>query len=109
MKPDSIIFDMDGTLWDNVNSYEIVWNFGLEKMGFERRINRNELIGMMGKEARAILNAVIPHESEATQDELYEIVLSAQKRLIESSKVGTDFRILGAYARQYLLEGLREV
>lgn len=86
MKPDSIIFDMDGTLWDNVNSYEIVWNFGLEKMGFERRINRNELIGMMGKEARAILNAVIPHESEATQDELYEIVLSDYQKLLPQIK-----------------------
>ncbi len=29
--PDSLIFDMDGTLWDNVNSFEYVWNKGLEK------------------------------------------------------------------------------
>ena len=38
VKPDSLIFDMDGTLWDNVDSYAISWNRALEAEGYSRRL-----------------------------------------------------------------------
>ncbi len=81
-KTDSLIFDMDGTLWDNVNSYVKVWNSGLERLGFEKRVNREELLGLMGKEARQLLNAVIPGVDEVKQDELFDLVIEEYQRLI---------------------------
>lgn len=46
---DSIIFDMDGTLWDAVDSYCAIWNESFRRMGIERRVSRDELLSMMGK------------------------------------------------------------
>ncbi|MBP8903824.1 MAG: HAD hydrolase-like protein, partial [Paludibacteraceae bacterium] len=58
MNADSLIFDMDGTLWDNVNSYVRARNNGLEKTGHNVRVTRDDLLSLMGKEARVMLNAV---------------------------------------------------
>lgn len=78
---DSIIFDMDGTLWDNVDSYVKVWNIGLEKTGFDKRVSREELIGLMGKEARQLLNIVIPEASVEQQDQVFETVVEEYNNL----------------------------
>ncbi len=32
-KPDSLIFDMDGTLWDAVDTYAHSWNVVFSEMG----------------------------------------------------------------------------
>lgn len=81
-KPDSLIFDMDGTLWDNVNSYEIAWNTSLEKLGYDVRVTREDLIGLMGKEARQLLNVIAPKASIEDQDTLFEEVTSQYQKLI---------------------------
>ncbi len=74
-KPDSLIFDMDGTLWDNLDSLEIVWNKGLEALGYKQRVTRDSLLGLMGKEARALLDAIVPEASVEDQDVLFDEVL----------------------------------
>ena len=85
-KPDSLIFDMDGTLWDNVNSYTIVWNKGLEKKGYNRRVTREDLLGLMGKEARVMLQTLIPEASPAAQDELFDEVIHQYQLLVPTIK-----------------------
>lgn len=70
-----MIFDMDGTLWDNLDSLEIVWNKGLEAMGYEQIVTRDSLLGLMGKEARGLLNAIVPEVSIEEQDKLFDEVL----------------------------------
>lgn len=84
--PDSLIFDMDGTLWDNVDSYTIVWNKGLEIQGHDVRVTREDLLGLMGKEARLMLNTIIPESSEAAQDELFDEVIRQYQLLIPNMK-----------------------
>lgn len=81
MKPDSLIFDMDGTLWDNVNTYVIVWNRGLEITGHQKRVSRDDILGLMGREARVMLQAVLPGETAAGQDRLFEAVISEYQKL----------------------------
>ncbi len=85
-KPDSLIFDMDGTLWDNVDSYTIVWNKGLEEKGYSRRVTREDLLGLMGKEARVMLETLIPEASESAQDELFDEVIRQYQLLIPDIK-----------------------
>ena len=47
---DGIIFDMDGTLWDAVDSYCRIWNVTLGHYGVsESTISRDLLISMMGE------------------------------------------------------------
>ncbi len=51
---DSIIFDMDGTLWDAVDSYCTIWDKTLNEFNCDRRISRTELLGCMGKPIKEI-------------------------------------------------------
>ena len=45
---DSIIFDMDGTLWDATESYCEVWNVCSKDIGIDRKITTKELMQFMG-------------------------------------------------------------
>lgn len=56
--PDSIIFDMDGTLWDAVDSYCTIWNTTSDSMGISRRITRADLLDGMGLPLDSIINKV---------------------------------------------------
>ena len=60
--PDSLIFDLDGTLWDNVDSYVISWNRGLIRTGYQKQVTRDDILGLMGKEARIMLDSILPDE-----------------------------------------------
>ena len=82
MIPDSLIFDMDGTLWNNVNTYVIAWNRGLEAKGHSERVTRQHLMTLMGKAPRDFLNRVIPQASEKDQDALFEEVLRQYQLLV---------------------------
>lgn len=86
MDPDSLIFDMDGTLWDNVDTYVIVWNKGLEKTGYATRVSRADILGLMGKEARVMLNAIVPEASAREQDILFDEVIAAYQNTLDSMK-----------------------
>lgn len=58
---DGLIFDMDGTLWDAVDSYAEVWNRTLADCGVHRQpIRRDELIAMMGMHLEDIMAALLP-------------------------------------------------
>lgn len=82
MNPDSLIFDMDGTLWDNVDTYVDVWNKGLEKTGYAKRVSRADIMGLMGKEARVMLNAIIPEASTTEQDNLFDEVITIYQQTL---------------------------
>ena len=81
MTPDSLIFDMDGTLWDNVNSYVTVWNKALENNGYEHRVSRTDLLALMGKEARELLNTVLPDTNTTKQNQLFGNVIDEYQKL----------------------------
>lgn len=61
MTYDSIIFDMDGTLWDAVDSYAAIWNCTLADCGVRRPpVTRDELISLMGKPLAEIAAILVP-------------------------------------------------
>lgn len=58
---DSIIFDMDGTLWDAVDSYCAIWNVSLRECGFDHAdITRRQLTVQMGYTIDRIIADLIP-------------------------------------------------
>ena len=44
-RTDGLIFDMDGTLWDAVDTYARIWNEVFLRAGKEVHITRESLIG----------------------------------------------------------------
>lgn len=81
-QPDSLIFDMDGTLWDNVNTYVLAWNAALTELGHTVQVTRESLMGLMGKEAREILKILLPDVPTKKQDLLFDEVIVQYQKLI---------------------------
>ena len=81
-RPDSLIFDMDGTLWDNVNTYALSWNAAFEKYGYSVHVNRENLMGLMGKEPRQMLNILLPGVPYKEQDIVFDDVIVQYKKLV---------------------------
>lgn len=71
---DALIFDMDGTLWDAVDSYAVIWNVTLDRCGIEHRpVTRAELLRLMGSYLDKILDELIPNV--AMREELLRKVM----------------------------------
>jgi phosphoglycolate phosphatase len=85
-KPDSIIFDMDGTLWDAVDTYVASWNEGFRLENMDRRISRKDIDYMMGWEKRKVLSQMLPEYDEETQEKAYETINRVRGELV--SKLG---------------------
>lgn len=81
-KPDSIIFDMDGTLWDAVETYAKSWNQTFEALKIDKYISRDELAKMVGWEGRKVLKAILEEYDEETQDSIYKQVIDLRRELI---------------------------
>jgi len=85
-KPDSLIFDMDGTLWDNVDTYAMSWTIGMEKTGNDITISREDIMGLMGKEVKAMLNVLVPDWTEEQHNELFNAVSESYIDLVPTMK-----------------------
>ena len=60
-KIDSIIFDMDGTLWDAVDSYCTIWDTTFAELGISAPpVTREKLLTHMGQYLEQILAALAP-------------------------------------------------
>ncbi|MFY9117225.1 MAG: HAD family hydrolase [Dysgonamonadaceae bacterium] len=84
LKPDSLIFDRDGTLWDNVDTYVAAWNKGLEAKGYDLRLRREDLVGLMGKEIGKMLNRFLPEISPEEEKELFNAIVEAYQSLTKT-------------------------
>lgn len=86
IKPDSLILDMDGTLWDNVDTYAKVWTMGMEKNNKNIKIKREDILGLMGKEARVMLSTLVPEWTIEQQDKLFEAVTDSYHEIFPTMK-----------------------
>ena len=77
---------MDGTLWDNVDSYVISWNRGLIRTGYQKQVTRDDILGLMGKEARVMLDSILPDAGGTAQDQLFEAVIDEYQELLPTMK-----------------------
>ena len=68
-KTDALIFDMDGTLWDAVDSYCKIWIECFRRFGIEREVNRRDLISLMGKPLLDIYFSVAGHNPQVPAEQ----------------------------------------
>ncbi len=81
-RPDSLIFDMDGTLWDAVNTYLISWNMAMELEGIDRVFTRAELDFVMGWERARVLAHLFPDQSVTERERLFAIINKCRAEII---------------------------
>lgn len=81
-KPDSLIFDMDGTLWDAVDTYTQSWNATFQKLNINKMIERDHLASMVGWEGKKVLAALLPEYHEEERLEIYAHVNDLRHNLL---------------------------
>lgn len=81
---DSLIFDMDGTLWDATDSYVKCWQIALKKIGYPDIINRPVLESVMGYEEKQLRAKLFAHYNDAQQTEILEAVKTSQDKHMET-------------------------
>ena len=62
IKTDGIIFDMDGTVWDNTPLFAKSWQRAIREHGYDVEITADTLKGLFGKTMKDIADACIPDE-----------------------------------------------
>lgn len=80
---DALIFDMDGTLWDAVETYTLAWNKYFKRHGLNRLLTKSDLDGLMGLEEDKFLEIVLPQHSYDDRKICYEEVIQLQYDLID--------------------------
>ena len=81
--PDALLFDMDGTLWDAVNTYTLAWNKYFQNHGLGKRLTKADLDNLMGLEEGAFLEIVLPDFPENERAHRYKEVVRLQYDLID--------------------------
>lgn len=67
-----VLFDLDGTLWDSSQSVADSYNIALEKLGCDLRVNRADIMSVMGKTmydiAHILFDKISPDKAEYIMD-----------------------------------------
>jgi len=86
-KIDSIIFDLDGTLWDAADTVAKAWKVAKAKVDFEIQEITPEIIrSIAGTQHNLIYSMLFPHLSAGQQQELMEV--SGQEEMAHIKKYG---------------------
>lgn len=81
-KPDSLIFDMDGTLWDAVDTYVASWNAGVKRENINRTFTRADLVQVMGWEREMVLSHLFPDEDEHARERIFSTINECRAEII---------------------------
>ena len=82
-KPDALIFDLDGTLWDAVETYTLAWNQYFAHNDIDKQLKKSDLDNLMGLQERAFLEIVLSDFPENERADRYKEVVLLQYDLID--------------------------
>ena len=71
---DSVLFDLDGTLWDAGEGTAEAYNETAASMGLSRRFTAEDLHGVMGLQAQEILDRFVPQLDRQAQKRFSQAV-----------------------------------
>ena len=81
---DSIIFDIDGTIWNSTDVVAMAWNKALEKENLDVRVTADQLKGLFGRLLPDIAKAILPEQTEAEQLRVIDICCQAEHDLLRA-------------------------
>lgn len=68
---DSIIFDLDGTLWDPVDTVKDAWNEAIQSYRpEEKELSRKDLEGIMGMQLEEVGEKLFPHLEKEEREKI---------------------------------------
>ena len=107
MKIDSIIFDLDGTLWDSTDTVLKAWAMITEtEKDVKKPITREEMQGSMGLQIKEIGERFFPYLDENRRLEILEICCTEERELLRKEG-GVLFpnleRVLSTLCQKYSL------
>ena len=79
---DSIIFDVDGTIWNSTDVVAVAWNEILEKEGLDIRVTADQLKGLFGRLLPDIAKAIMPELDEAEQLRIIDLCCQEEHELL---------------------------
>ena len=86
MTTPSIIFDLDGTLWDSTRSIRDIWNAVIEReTGAPSHLTREDICGIMGKTMEDIAAAIFPHRSLSERTRLMDLCGRAENEQLRKT------------------------
>lgn len=81
---DSILFDLDGTLWDSRDTVVAAWNKVIQAHGgIQRKISKQDLKQVMGLQMKEIGEKLLPEINKEDRDKLFLEFGHAENELLE--------------------------
>ena len=86
MNYDSIIFDLDGTLWNAIKPITYSWNKVLKERftNIKKQITEQELLEKMGLQIQEIISDLIPEMSENEKKEFEKIITEEENNYLSN-------------------------
>lgn len=88
---DSVLFDLDGTLWDAGEGTAEAYNETAASMGLSRRFTAEDLHGVMGLQAQEILDRFVPQLDRQAQQRFSQAVSAAECEILRTGRGSTLF------------------
>jgi len=95
IKTDGIIFDMDGTIWDNTVVFAASWERACRQNGYDITFTPDTLKGLFGKTMTDIADACIPDEDPDKRYKTLELCEEYEMDDLVKSDVDTTYPGLG--------------
>ncbi|MGK7396086.1 MAG: HAD family hydrolase [Candidatus Cyclobacteriaceae bacterium M3_2C_046] len=83
----SLIFDLDGTLWDASQIYMEAWNLTMQKQKLDVQFNRSQFVQLIGIEINQVLDQYFPGMTVSQRNALVKKVELQQNLLFSSHQV----------------------
>jgi phosphoglycolate phosphatase len=81
---DSIIFDLDGTLWDSTVTIALAWQQAIKIVGLDKSITADTVRGLAGMPYDAIYDELFPDVKGAQRNELKDLCAKLELEVLQA-------------------------
>ncbi|MBL0740652.1 HAD family hydrolase [Chryseolinea lacunae] len=82
---DSIIFDLDGTLWDSTENVALAWQDAVNKVGYlDEEISRERVRSVTGMTYDAIFDKLFPNLTDAQRKEVQALCAVSEQNILHT-------------------------